>query len=109
MARMIVADHDYVTKKYNLHKLKELEELVAEAVEVFEDLIRIRTSLLMRRQVNLPFNNPITGFCVRDLISKFNALMVINSWTQAFTHKAGIHAKAILNSKTALYGKHSIS
>jgi len=28
--------------------------------------------------VNTPFNNPITGFC-------------------AFTHKAGIHAKAILN------------
>ncbi|KAK0652795.1 HMGL-like-domain-containing protein [Cercophora newfieldiana] len=61
MARMIVADREYVTKKYNLHKLKELEDLVAEAV-----------------QVNTPFNNPITGFC-------------------AFTHKAGIHAKAILN------------
>ncbi|MCJ1465283.1 Saccharopine dehydrogenase [Pseudocyphellaria aurata] len=60
MARMIVADHEYVTTRYNLHKLKELEELVADAV-----------------QVNLPFNNPITGFC-------------------AFTHKAGIHAKAIL-------------
>ncbi|KAH7312424.1 HMGL-like-domain-containing protein [Stachybotrys elegans] len=29
--------------------------------------------------INTPFNNPITGFC-------------------AFTHKAGIHAKAILNS-----------
>jgi homocitrate synthase len=28
--------------------------------------------------INTPFNNPITGFC-------------------AFTHKAGIHAKAILN------------
>ena len=28
--------------------------------------------------MNTPFNNPITGFC-------------------AFTHKAGIHAKAILN------------
>lgn len=28
-------------------------------------------------QINLPFNNPITGAC-------------------AFTHKAGIHAKAIL-------------
>ena len=61
MARMIVADHDYVTSRYKLRKLKELEDLVAEAVEV-----------------NVPFNNPITGFC-------------------AFTHKAGIHAKAILN------------
>lgn len=34
MARMIVADHDYVSKRYNLQKLKEVEELVAEAVQV---------------------------------------------------------------------------
>lgn len=61
MARMIVADRDYVKSKYKLEKLKEIEDLVAEAVEI-----------------NVPFNNPITGFC-------------------AFTHKAGIHAKAILN------------
>ncbi|KAI5850222.1 HMGL-like-domain-containing protein [Morchella snyderi] len=60
MARMIVADRDYVMGKYKLHKLRDLENLVAEAVEV-----------------NIPFNNYITGFC-------------------AFTHKAGIHAKAIL-------------
>jgi homocitrate synthase len=60
MARMIVADREYVTSKYKLHKLRDLENLVAEAVEV-----------------NIPFNNYITGFC-------------------AFTHKAGIHAKAIL-------------
>ena len=61
MARMIVADRDYVKGKYRLEKIKEIEDLVADAVEV-----------------NVPFNNPITGFC-------------------AFTHKAGIHAKAILN------------
>ena len=61
MARMIVADRDYVLSKYKLEKLKDIEDLVAEAVEV-----------------NIPFNNYITGFC-------------------AFTHKAGIHAKAILN------------
>lgn len=61
MARMIVADRDYVKGKYKLHKLKEIEDIVAEAVEI-----------------NIPFNNYITGFC-------------------AFTHKAGIHAKAILN------------
>jgi len=61
MARMIVAAPDYVKSKYKLHKLKEIEDLVAEAVEI-----------------NIPFNNYITGFC-------------------AFTHKAGIHAKAILN------------
>lgn len=54
-------DREYVTSKYKLHKLKEIEDMVAEAVEI-----------------NIPFNNPITGFC-------------------AFTHKAGIHAKAILN------------
>ncbi|KAG8701125.1 Saccharopine dehydrogenase [Ceratobasidium sp. 428] len=41
--------------------LREIENLVAEAVEV-----------------SVPFMNPITGYC-------------------AFTHKAGIHAKAILN------------
>lgn len=58
---MIVEDHEYVTSRYKLHKLKEIEDMVAEAVEI-----------------NIPFNNPITGFC-------------------AFTHKAGIHAKAILN------------
>ncbi|KAF4635718.1 hypothetical protein G7Y89_g2366 [Cudoniella acicularis] len=61
MARMIVADREYVMGKYKLHKLKDIEDLVAQAVEV-----------------NIPFNNYVTGFC-------------------AFTHKAGIHAKAILN------------
>ncbi|KAK2597418.1 homocitrate synthase lys21 [Conoideocrella luteorostrata] len=61
LARMIVGSHDYVTSRYKLHKLKEIEDLVASATEI-----------------NVPFNNPITGFC-------------------AFTHKAGIHAKAILN------------
>jgi homocitrate synthase len=58
---MVVTAPDYVKSKYKLHMLKEIEDMVAEAV-----------------QVNTPFNNPITGFC-------------------AFTHKAGIHAKAILN------------
>lgn len=61
LARMLVTSPDYVKSKYKLHQIKELEDLVAEAVEV-----------------NTPFNNPVTGFC-------------------AFTHKAGIHAKAILN------------
>ncbi|MCJ1362943.1 Saccharopine dehydrogenase [Acarospora aff. strigata] len=61
MARMIAADRDYVRSKYKLEKLKDIEDLVSQAVEV-----------------NIPFNNYITGFC-------------------AFTHKAGIHAKAILN------------
>lgn len=61
MARMVVTSPEYVKSKYKLTMIKEIEDLVAEAVEV-----------------NTPFNNPITGFC-------------------AFTHKAGIHAKAILN------------
>ncbi|KAH8796591.1 HMGL-like-domain-containing protein [Hyaloscypha finlandica] len=61
MARMIVADRDYVMGKYKLHKLKDIEELVAQAVEV-----------------NIPFNNPVTGY-------------------SSFTHKSGIHSKAILN------------
>ncbi|QPG75795.1 homocitrate synthase lys21 [Brettanomyces nanus] len=60
MARMVVSSPDYVKSKYKLTKIRELETLVAETVKV-----------------NIPFNNPITGFC-------------------AFTHKAGIHAKAIL-------------
>ena len=60
MARMLAADRNYVKSKYDLTKLKSIEDLVADAVEV-----------------NVPFNNYVTGFC-------------------AFTHKAGIHAKAIL-------------
>ncbi|KAI9099845.1 putative LYS20-homocitrate synthase [Phlyctochytrium arcticum] len=60
-ARMYVANKEYVMNKYKLHKLRDLENLVAEAV-----------------QIQVPFNNYITGYC-------------------AFTHKAGIHAKAILN------------
>ncbi|KAJ3120502.1 mitochondrial Homoaconitase [Nowakowskiella sp. JEL0407] len=60
-ARMYVADADYVKGKYNLGMLREIENYVAEAV-----------------QIQVPFNNYITGYC-------------------AFTHKAGIHAKAILN------------
>ncbi|CAG8658052.1 11299_t:CDS:2 [Acaulospora colombiana] len=61
VACLYAADPDYVKSKYNLPMLREIENLVAEAVEV-----------------SVPFMNPITGYC-------------------AFTHKAGIHAKAILN------------
>jgi homocitrate synthase len=60
LARMIVESPDYVKSRYKLHKLKDIEDLVANTV-----------------QVNVPFNNPITGY-------------------SAFSHKAGIHAKAIL-------------
>ena len=60
-ARMYVVDQDYIKTKYKLEMLREIENYVAEAV-----------------QIQVPFNNYITGYC-------------------AFTHKAGIHAKAILN------------
>ncbi|KAL0931121.1 homocitrate synthase [Colletotrichum truncatum] len=46
MARMIVNNREYVTGKYKLHMIKEIEDMVAEAV-----------------QINTPFNNPITGYC----------------------------------------------
>ncbi|KAI8903811.1 homocitrate synthase [Gorgonomyces haynaldii] len=61
VARMYTADKNGVKSKYKLDKLRDVENLVAESV-----------------QVQVPFNNYITGYC-------------------AFTHKAGIHAKAILN------------
>ncbi|KAI9300636.1 homocitrate synthase [Cunninghamella echinulata] len=61
LARCYTYDKDYVMNKYNLTKIRDVENIVADAVEV-----------------TVPFNNYITGYC-------------------AFTHKAGIHAKAILN------------
>lgn len=61
VARMYAHNADAVRAKYNLPLLREVENLVADMV-----------------QVDVPFNNFITGYT-------------------AFTHKAGIHAKAILN------------
>ncbi|CVL07031.1 related to homocitrate synthase, mitochondrial precursor [Fusarium proliferatum] len=61
MSRMMPASREYLLSKYKLNELKKIEAFVAECVEI-----------------NVPFNNPITGVC-------------------ALTHKAGIHAKAILN------------
>ncbi|KAG0169889.1 mitochondrial Homoaconitase [Apophysomyces sp. BC1034] len=61
LARMYTADKNYVMGKYDLTAIRDVENIVADAVEV-----------------TVPFNNYITGYC-------------------AFTHKAGIHAKAILN------------
>ncbi|GJJ08275.1 mitochondrial Homoaconitase [Clathrus columnatus] len=61
VACLYAANPEYVKSKYNLSMLREVENLIASAVEV-----------------SIPFSNPITGYC-------------------AFTHKAGIHAKAILN------------
>ena len=61
VARMMTWDRPTAQSKYRLDCLRSLELTVAEMVGV-----------------DIPFNNPITGF-------------------SAFTHKAGIHAKAILN------------
>lgn len=60
IARLYAIDPNLV-KKYNLPLLVRLDQKIAELI-----------------QVDVPFNNYITGF-------------------SAFTHKAGIHAKAILN------------
>jgi homocitrate synthase len=62
IARMYTHDREATCRKYRLPALRQLELLVAEMVNV-----------------DIPFNNCITGF-------------------SAFTHKAGIHAKAMLNS-----------
>ena len=61
LARLYTRDPAALRQRYALHRLGELEELVAECVGV-----------------TIPFNNPITG-------------------ETAFTHKAGIHTKAVLN------------
>lgn len=57
----LYATNPALVAKYNLPLIRDLDKLVAELV-----------------QVDIPFNNYITGF-------------------SAFTHKAGIHAKAVLN------------
>ena len=62
VARMYTWDRETTRRKYRLDQLRDVELLVSDMVGV-----------------DIPFNNPITGF-------------------SAFTHKAGIHAKAILNS-----------
>jgi homocitrate synthase len=61
IARMVTLDRDLTARKYRLDRLRQLDLMVGEIVNV-----------------DIPFNNCITGF-------------------SAFTHKAGIHAKAILN------------
>jgi len=61
VARMYAYNPDLVRQRYNLPLLREVENYVANLVEV-----------------DVPFNNYITGYT-------------------AFTHKAGIHAKGILN------------
>jgi len=61
LARMYVTDPELVRRKYRLHLLHDIDQMVAGMVDI-----------------DVPFNNYVTGFC-------------------AFSHKAGIHAKAVLN------------
>lgn len=61
IARMYTLNPDLIRAKYQLAKLRDIEQMVADIVGV-----------------GIPFNNYITG-------------------ATAFTHKAGIHAKALLN------------
>jgi len=61
VAAMYTVNPEYVKSKYKLKNLREIENYIADLV-----------------QVNVPFNNYITGI-------------------SAFNHKAGIHTKAMLN------------
>jgi hypothetical protein len=54
MARMVVTAPEFTKKQYKLPMIKQIEEYVASVVEV-----------------NIPFNNPITGFCVCTSESRF--------------------------------------
>jgi homocitrate synthase len=85
VACLYAANPEYVKAKYNLPMLREIENLVAEAVEV-----------------NIPFMNPITYAIVLPFFLAMTKMFVpgflfFPSGYCAFTHKAGIHAKAILN------------
>jgi len=61
IARVYADDPDGIRQRYDLPRLREIDAFIGKLVEV-----------------DIPFNNYITGYT-------------------AFTHKAGIHAKAILN------------
>lgn len=51
MARMMPTSRDYILSKYKVHQLKAIEDFVAETVEI-----------------NVPFNNPITGMSLPLLV-----------------------------------------
>jgi homocitrate synthase len=74
---MVVTSPDYVKSKYKLRMIKEVS-LVNNMYWPWTDFPKIEDMVAEAVEIHTPFNNPITGFC-------------------AFTHKAGIHAKAILN------------
>ncbi|KID77275.1 Homocitrate synthase [Metarhizium brunneum] len=128
MARMMVGSRDYVMSRYKLHKIKEIEGMVADAVQIVSEylgngqttlralapaLVSVPTTvpdgrLAEWRRHNIPFNNPITGTLYMPLhltLSKTNLsvsplkevlMFLAMLGFCAFSHKAGIHAKAIL-------------
>lgn len=98
MARMIVADHDYVTKRYNLHKLKELEELVADAVQVYFSNSSFKDDA-QSLSGQPAFQQSHHRFLRKEITNDSNPQTRTDFCMQAFTHKAGIHAKAILKSE----------
>merc|ERR1719361_1472758 len=61
LSRMYAINKEYVQSKYKLKELKNLENYICQHCDI-----------------QIPFNNYITGY-------------------SAFTHKAGIHAKAVIN------------
>ncbi|KAI4094289.1 MAG: hypothetical protein L6R37_007279 [Teloschistes peruensis] len=69
MARMIVSDHDYVTGKYKLHKLKEATVI---------DWAQIEDFVAANVQVNVPFNNPVTGVCALAILANPSTYEIIN-------------------------------
>ncbi|KJK93087.1 hypothetical protein H633G_03050 [Metarhizium anisopliae BRIP 53284] len=91
IARMMVGSRDHVMSRYKLHKIKEIEDMVADAV-----------------QINAPFNNPITGTLYMppyltlsktklsvSLLKEVLTILAMLGFC-ALTHKAGIRAKAIV-------------
>lgn len=84
MARIVATHPEYVRSKYRLYKIKDLEDLVAEAV-----------------QINIPFNNYITGFCTFTHKTGTSSLCYLESTPNTLMLIPGIHGKAIFNDPSA--------
>jgi HMGL-like len=71
LARMYAANKDYIKGKYNLEKLRDLENIVAEAVNV-----------------SIPFNNYITGYCAftHKVHPPLNAVTNVLGWYPRQSH-----------------------
>ena len=74
---MVVTSPEYVKGKYNLRMLKEVRLLISTNFLLLANRYQIEDMVADFVEINVPFNSPVTGVC-------------------SFTHKAGIHSKAIL-------------